>query len=92
MGAKKQATPMGELGVEVCDDYGSWINDVIGHIGQYVNLETQDGCRRGGRVTGVRCHDMLINGIQRSVPVAVELNDDPNDAVELLRIVKIQYN
>lgn len=81
-----------ELGVEAGEDYGSWINDVLGHVGNYVNLETRDGGQRGGRVTGVKSQGIYINGVRRELPVAVELNDDPGDAVELARIVKINFS
>lgn len=53
-------------------------------VGRYCSLETRDGVRREGRIT--RVQTQLIDGIEYELPIGVELNHDPEDVIELIRI------
>lgn len=62
---------------------GAWIGEVIGSVGRYIHIETTDGVFREGKLTGLRTRDVMFNGQEAQLPVAVELNGDPNDFIDL---------
>ena len=68
---------------------GGWIDKIHSSIGHYVSLETTDGIRRHGRLTGVRSDTMLMNGAKVEIIRQMELNGDPSDLIDLWRLVRI---
>lgn len=65
----------------------NWMMDrVLESVGKYINLETSDGVRREGKLSGVSMSSMTFNGAQVDIPTELELNGDPSDIVELARI------
>lgn len=69
--------------------YGKLVDELIGTVNKYVILETEDGVRREGKLSGWRMRDLKLNDIAVTLPVAMELNNDPMDTVELARIKKL---
>ena len=70
-------------------EFGKLVDQLIGTTNKYIVLETDDGVRREGKLSGWRMRDMKVNDIQVTLPVAMELNNDPMDTVELTRIKKL---
>ncbi len=65
---------------------GEWIDQMVAATGQYIRLETSDGIRREGRLSGLRTRELKWEGEAVLIPTEVELNGDPNDCVPLDRI------
>lgn len=65
---------------------GAWIDTMSGAIGKFVHLETGDGVHREGKLTGLRTREIKMNGEDVDLPVAVELNGDPNDYIDFRTI------
>lgn len=74
---------------ETQSQYGKMADSLMNSVGSYINLETDDGVRREGRLSGWRMRDLVLNGETLTLPVALELNKDPNDTVALDRIKRI---
>ncbi len=68
---------------------GKWVDDLVGLIGQYVKIETLDGCLREGRLSGLGWALFHVNGGEVRRPTDFELNGDPNDKITLERVKKI---
>lgn len=68
---------------------GQWIDELVGSVGEFTDLETTDGVRREGRISGFQMKKMVFNGIDVDIPIEVELNGDPNDRIPISRIGKI---
>lgn len=75
MSSKKKTTVSGE-----------WIDEIVAATGQYIQLETSDGIRREGRLSGLRTRKLRWEGRDVLIPTELELNGDPNDSVPLDRI------
>lgn len=71
---------------------GAWIDMVDGSIGKFIHLETGDGVHREGKLTGLRTREMIFNGEEVDVPIAVELNGDPNDYIEFSVIHRLDVD
>lgn len=71
-------------------EYGKTVDQLIRSTNKSVILETTDGVRREGRLSGWTTMAIQLNGDEVHIPLALELNGDPNDAVALDRIRKIQ--
>lgn len=67
-----------------------WLNEVHGAVGSYVYLETVDGIRREGRLSGLRLKSVIFNGEERGVIHELELNGDPTDCVEFYRVASME--
>lgn len=63
-----------------------WIDTITNSIGKNVYLETTDGIRRSGRISGLTCRTMKFNGDKADLPTEIELNGDPNDRIPLDRV------
>lgn len=71
---------------------GQWIDDIHNSLNKFFRLETTDGIRREGRVTGVRCRVYTFNGHAVELPLEIELNGDPTDTVPMDRVKSIQID
>lgn len=69
---------------------GEWIDEIVAATGQYIRLETTDGIRRQGRLSGLRTRELKWEGRKVLIPTEVELNGDPNDSVPLDRIATME--
>lgn len=65
---------------------GAWIDELDGLVGQYIRLETTDGIRREGRLSGLEGRKLRINGVDEKILTEIELNGDPQDRVPIDRI------
>ena len=50
-------------------------------INTKVDLETKDGSRRTGKLTGVSWHSVLIDGVEVRWPKGIYMNGDRNDEI-----------
>lgn len=71
---------------------GKWIDDIHASMGKFFTLETTDGIRREGRITGIRARNYKFNGGDVELPTEIELNGDPTDTVPMDRIATIHVN
>ena len=69
-----------------------WDVEIEPMIGQFAHAETTDGVFREGKITGVRTFPVLINGEHFKVPLAFELNGDPNDTLEFKQLAKLNLS
>lgn len=60
---------------------GDWIDSIFNGVGRFANLETADGVRRSGRISGLRTKMIQFNGESQEVVLEIELNGDPSDCV-----------
>lgn len=65
---------------------GNWLNELADTVGRYISLETLDGMRREGRLSGINMRSIKWNGKQVDILVDLELNGDVYDVVPLNRI------
>jgi hypothetical protein len=70
---------------------GSWIDSLDNHLGQYLQLETSDGIRREGRLSGLSTKTIRLNGVEEKMLTDLELNGDPQDRVAIDRIATIDF-
>lgn len=63
-----------------------WDVDVDAFIGRFCALETADGIRREGRITGVGMKELILDGRPCRMPMHIELNGDPQDRIDFARI------
>lgn len=68
---------------------GGWIDDLSNKVGQYISLETSDGIRREGRLSGLGTRSLKVFGKDQLIPTEVEINGDPQDRIPLDRIVTL---
>lgn len=71
---------------------GAWIDVLFASVDKFINLETSDGSRRSGRLSGFRTKVVLFNGAEHDVPTELELNGDPTDTVALAGIVSVRID
>ncbi len=69
---------------------GAWIDELVESTGQYVRLETRDGVRREGRLSGLGSRTILWNGKSVEILEDVELNGDCFDKIALNRIATFE--
>ncbi len=67
-----------------------WDVDLDPIIGRCVALETTDGIMREGRITQIIERKFIMDGREVNIPTAVELNGDPTDHIEMVRLVKFE--
>jgi hypothetical protein len=61
---------------------GQWVDDLFEAVGRaYVRLETVDGSRREGLVSGLRTRTIDIDGEREEIPTEIELNGDALDMI-----------
>lgn len=65
---------------------GNWLNELADTVGRYISLETLDGMRREGRLSGINMRSIKWNGRPVDILVELELNGDVYDVVPLNRI------
>jgi len=66
-----------------------WVIELRGMLQKRFHLETKDGFRREGKITGIRMNRCKINGEQHEWPEAVEINGDPGDCIKFDQIAKL---
>jgi hypothetical protein len=69
---------------------GAWIDELMCGKKKFIVLDTRDGIRREGRITGFTTREMEFNGVTVSFPTEIELNGDVNDRVTIDRIEKME--
>ncbi len=68
---------------------GNWIDILLKGLHGPITLDTQDGVRREGRLSGFSMRTMRFNNVSIDVPTEIELNGDINDRVPLDRIIEL---
>lgn len=68
---------------------GWFWDQVFNAVGEFVELETVDGAYRSGRLSGIRCRTVKLNGEEVDVITHLEMNNDPSDCLEMDRIVSV---
>lgn len=68
-----------------------WINELHNHVTRYIKLETLEGVRREGRLSGFVTRKLKINGREETAVVELELNGDPQDRVSYDRIASLDF-
>lgn len=71
---------------------GKWIDDIINAVGKYVTMETTDGVRREGKLSGYRSRNVVLNGKIQEVVTDLELNSDPADTVPFASLDSLTIN
>jgi len=71
------------------DDEWVWEIELEALVGRHCYLETEDGMQREGKITGIRTRPFRLAGDVVQVPLAIELNGDPRDLIEFLRLKKV---
>lgn len=61
---------------------GEWMDAVAASVGKFIHIETGDGVSREGKLTGLRTREIIMNGKPVDMPIAIELNGDPNDFID----------
>ncbi len=62
---------------------GKWIDDIFNSVGKFIHLETKDGVRREGKITGLRTRHITFNDRRVELVDEIELNGDPTDCVQM---------
>lgn len=62
---------------------GNLLTRLISAVGRYIHLETNDGIRREGRLSGWNGFTVRVNGKDLVMPLELELNGDIQDVVSL---------
>lgn len=73
-------------------DMGNTLVMLLESVGRNVHLETHDGSIREGKLTGYDCRGIIINGVTLDYPMALELNGDLTDHIELKMIAKLDID
>lgn len=60
-------------------------------LGEEVMVETLEGIQRKGKLSGVKYQDLDLFGRKVQIPIAVELNEDPQEAMTLQQIRFIKF-
>lgn len=68
---------------------GRWIDDIMDSVGCFVHLETRDGISREGELSGLKTLEIEMDGEVREFPVAIELNGDSYDEINLISLQRI---
>lgn len=68
---------------------GNWVQSLVESTGKNINLETVDGVIRGGKISGFTFRKFYFNDREQQFPIEVELNGDPNDRVNVDRILRM---
>lgn len=68
---------------------GEWVEKMVAAIGEYFRLETTDGVRRSGKITGFTFRTFHLNEVRVNWPIEIEVNGDPNDRIPLDCIQKM---
>ena len=71
------------------DSAWTWDIDLDNLVGRFVDLETTDGMLRSGKVTKFVIREIELAGETVKVPEAIELNGDPRDLIEFLRLKSV---
>lgn len=71
---------------------GNWIERLVNSVDRNMNLETIEGVQRGGRISGFTFRKFWFNNREQHVPTEIEINGDPNDRVDVSRILRIVIN
>lgn len=69
---------------------GKWIDDLADSVGKFVCLETHEGVRREGKITGFRSTHIVFNRVRQEIVTEIEINGDPADCVQIQSISTIE--
>jgi hypothetical protein len=69
-----------------------WIIELDGMIGRDVHLETRDGLRREGRITGVNTLEIETADEPLLIPDSIELNGDALDRIDLRHVKELRVS
>lgn len=70
--------------------FGKLIDQLHAATGSQIDLETEDGINREGRLSSWVTRKLVLNEQTVLLPFALELNGDPMDTVELSRIARLR--
>jgi hypothetical protein len=70
-------------------EYGKLVDEICNSTGKYIRVETSDGVNREGKLTKIELRKFTYNGRAVCLPSGIELNDDPQDVIQLDRIAKM---
>jgi hypothetical protein len=62
---------------------GAWIEQMLKSVNKFMRLETTDGARRSGKITGFTYKVIILNEQRVKWPIELEINGDPSDRVSL---------
>jgi len=65
---------------------GEWVDTILDSTGEFMRLETSDGVRREGKISGFTYRTFKLNGQEVKWPTEIEVNGDPNDRIPLDRV------
>lgn len=65
---------------------GAWIDELVDATGRMIRVETLDGVRRIGRLTGLRSRQIMYQDVKEEIPTDLELNGDPHDSVSIANL------
>jgi hypothetical protein len=68
---------------------GEWVDKLLASVDEYMRLETTDGVKREGRISGFTYKKFELDGDEVLWPIELEVNGDPTDRIPLARIGKI---
>lgn len=68
---------------------GKWIDDLFGAVGSYIHLETTDGVKRSGKLTGFRTKTIKFNGVDQDIIIELEVNGDPTDCIQMANMASL---
>ena len=71
---------------------GKWIDRIADSVGKFVTLETRSGVSREGKISALRTETVEFNGSDCELPIAIELNGDVFDTVDLVTIQRINID
>ncbi|KKN27808.1 hypothetical protein LCGC14_0860710 [marine sediment metagenome] len=71
------------------DSAWTWDIDLDNLVGRFAALETTDGMMREGKITKFVTREIELAGAAVKVPEAIELNGDPRDLIEFLRLKSV---
>lgn len=72
-----------------------WKIDVTALVGRNCFVETLEGVLREGKITGTESREMKIKDVLRGVemvliPLRIELNGDPSDTIDFMRMHRFE--
>lgn len=65
---------------------GAWIDELVDATGRMIRVETLDGVRRIGRLTGLQCRQIQYQDGKEEIPVELEINGDPHDRITIANV------
>jgi len=65
---------------------GNWIDELVYSVNKHIELETSDGIRREGKLTGLQSKTIKFNEKDVEIITELQLNGDIYDLIPIVRI------